>query len=284
MASPIRLALGGAGLLLFCLAGPVAAQEPPPGPPGPEPPRQGMPQRRGPMRDALLRELFLRIAVLPAEEQAQALEGDPLFQQLPPPAQERFRQRLAEFNAQPPERRAALLEQARRARAERPGQGIFLRVAPLPPDEQLRGLESDEAFAALPPHAQERLRQHLERFNNLPPDEQRRVLDRMKQFSELPPEMRDRLERRARRFAEMSPEEREEARRAFESWQQVPPERRLVLLEHLRQLQAAPSEQRPGLANDEQFLSPLEPQERQLFQRLWRLREVVPPARGTGTL
>ena len=162
------------------------------------------------MRDALMRDLFLRVAALPPEEQPRALEEDPLFQRMPPTAQERIRQRLTEFNAQPPGRRAEFLEQARRGRAEHVGQGIFLRVAPLPLEAQQEALKSDDAFAALPPRAQERFRRHLEHFNSLPADA------------------------------------------------------------------------RPALITDEQFLAPLETHERQLFQRLWRLRGALPPGKQDG--
>jgi hypothetical protein len=232
------------------------------------------------MREAQVRELFLRVAALPPEEQQSALDGDPFFQRMPPVAQERFRQRLAEFNAEPPERRAEFLEQARRGRRERVGQGIFLRVAPLPVEEQRLALESDEAFMALPPRAQERIGAHLEHFNSLPAEERRQILQRVSRFSELPPEQRDRLERRARRFAEFSPEQREEARHAFMAWQQLSPERKRVFQERLRRLQGTPPEARSALADDEEFLRPLEEQERHLFRKLWRLRQALPAGRG----
>lgn len=279
----IRRTLCVAGLLCISLTLPLAAQEPPPAAPaGPDRPRQEMRHRRGPMREALMRDLFLRVAALPPEEQPRTLEEDPLFQRMPPTAQEHFRQRLADFNAQPPERRAEFLEQSRRGRTEHVGQEIFLRVAPLPIEAQQEALESDEAFAALPPHAQQRFRRHLEHFNSLPSDERARVLERMIRFRGLPPDRRQRLERRARRFAEISPEQREEARRAFDVWQQLPPERRQLLFERLRRLQAAAPDARLALANDEQFLSPLAPEERQLFHQLWHLREVLPQGRGPG--
>jgi hypothetical protein len=90
------------------------------------------------------------------------------------------------------------------------------------------------------------------------------------------------MERRARRFAEMSPEARQEARHAFAAWQQLPPERKQLFMEKVRRLESATPEERRVLAADEQFLSPLDAQERQLFQQLWRLREVVPPRKGIG--
>ena len=222
------------------------------------------------------RALFLRAAPLPPEEQQQALESDEFFQQWPPPAQQRFRQRLEEFNSLPAERRQMMLAWGERRHQEEVAQGLFLRLAPLPPEEQQRLLESDDFFQAQPPEAQQRFRQHLEQFNARPAEERTQMLERLQHFAALPAEEQERIRRRARLFSQMSPEQRQQAQQSFQAWQQLPPERRPLLLERLRRLQAASPEEQSSLLQDPEFLAPLEESERGLLRDLWRLRELLP--------
>lgn len=258
------------------------AQQHPRGPSGGGPMGPGM-HRRGPGPEGPpMRTLLLRVAKLPAEAQQQALESDEAFQRMPPRMQERVRQRLAEFNALPAEQRQTLLEQFERGGEARPLHALFLRVAPLSPEEQQRALQEDTFFQALPPQAQERFRRHLERFSQQPPEERQRQLGRFQRFADLPPEEQERLRYRAERFAEMNPEQRREARRVFHAWQQLPPERRDLMVERLRRLQSAAPEERRSLLEDEDFLAPLSAEEKQLLQQVWRLRQVVPPPGPQG--
>ncbi len=235
---------------------------------------------RRPGPDRPMMQLFLRLAPLAPEEQEQALAGDEFFQQLPPRAQDIFRRRLAVFNARPQEERQRGLEQwdirPRMQRAEE----LFQRVAPLAPEEQQRILGEDELFQSLPPQAQERFRMRLEHFNGLPADEKERRLQKLREFGQLPPEEQQRLRERARMLENMSPEQRREAQRLFQAWQGLPPERRQLLEERVHQLQQASPEQRRRLANDPQFLSPLNQNERRLLRGVWQIRQAMPPHPG----
>lgn len=275
--SLIVLAVSALGLAL--LTGGLQAQEPPqsrlderrqtqrPGPRGGGPVGVGH----------HLRSLFMRVARLPPEEQQHVLENDEFFRRLPSVAQERFRRRLTEFNALPPERRQHMLERWRHAaEAQRAGQALFLRLAPLPPEEQQRALESAEFFQKLPPPAQQRFRRHLEEFNSRPPEERQRMLEHFRRFSGLSPEQQEEVRRRARLFQQMSPEQRRQARRIFQAWQQLPPHRRRLLGERLRRLQLASPEERAALAQNPDFLAPLRENERHLLRGLWHLRQHLP--------
>ncbi|MEE9235523.1 MAG: DUF3106 domain-containing protein [Candidatus Acidoferrales bacterium] len=280
-------------LAVAALSGALAAADPAPllgaGLPGQQPPpnrrqqvepRQGEPQGPG-ARERAVRELFMRVAPLPPDEQRRALESSPLFQQLPPMARQRFEQRLAQFNALPPERRRERLERFQRAAwAEQAAQALFLRLGPLPPEQQERVLRNDEFFQRLPPPAQQRFRRHLEQFNTRPPEERQRILQRFQRFAELSPQEQQRLRRRARQFAQMSPEQRRQAQRIFQAWQQLPPERRRLIAERLRRLHQAPPEARARLTQEPQFLGPLRENERHLLRGLWQLRQHLPPPQG----
>jgi hypothetical protein len=201
-----------------------------------------------------MREMLMRLAEMPPEQQQQVLEDDPVFKRMPPHVRERIRQRLEELNQLPPEERRRRLQTSRRGRGFRRGQELFLRVAPLSPEEQEQALAEDELFQSLPLHAQQRLRHHLERFNSQPPEAREREL-----------------------FAGMSPEQRQQARHVFGTWRRLPPERRGVMTERLRRLQQATPEERQALVNDEEFLAPLSEEERTLFRQLWELRRDLPP-------
>lgn len=276
--SGTRLLLGSVLLALLWPVAAVQAQEPPPGPPpdrdqvGPGMHRRG----RGP-RDGRMRELLMRLAEMPPEQQQEALENDPDFQRIPPHVQESIRQRLQELNQLPPEERQRRLENLRRGRGGRRGQELFMRVAPLSPDEQERALAGDEFFQSLPPHAQQRFRGHLERFNSQPPEARERELGRLRRFSKLPGHRQDRLRRRAHRFAGMSPEQRQQARQVFGAWRRLPPERRELMTERLRRLQHASPEERQALIGDQEFLAPLDQEERTLLRQVWELRRDLPP-------
>ncbi|MGH9778420.1 MAG: DUF3106 domain-containing protein, partial [Candidatus Acidiferrales bacterium] len=241
------------------------------------------------------------VASLPPEEQEQALEADEFYQQLPPRAQENFRRRLAEFNTLPPEERQRRLEHGppsggRRMRDAAPGEPppfdarqrepgkraeeLFLRVAPMAPEEQEQALAADEFFQQAPPEMQQRFRHRLQKFNALPAEERQQRLQHLRRFAELPPEERRAIRERGRIFAEMSPEQRQEAQRLFAAWQQLPPERRQLVAERLRKLHQAAPEERRRLAQDPEFLSPLRENERGLLRGLFQMRQNLPARPG----
>ena len=274
------IALAAAALGLALLAGEARAQ----GGPGPyqrrEGPRAGM-GRRGPGAGAQnrpMQELFLRVAKLPPAEQRPALDADELFQRMPPFARERFLQRLEDFNALPGERRQQMLARGEGALRMQAAQQLFLRVAPLAPGEQEEALAGDAGFQQMPPPMQQRFRQHLEEFNRRAPEEREQMLGRMQRFAELAPEEQERMRQRARLFALMTPEQRQQAQRVFQTWQQLPPARQQLIIERLRNLQQTPLDMRATLLNDEEFLAPLDENERRLLRSLWELRGLLPPA------
>jgi len=274
------IALAAAALGLALLAGEARAQ----GGPGPyqrrEGPRAGM-GRRGPGAGAQnrpMQELFLRVAKLPPAEQRPALEADELFQRMPPFARERFLQRLDEFNGLPADHRQEMLGRWEGALRMQAAQQFFLRLAPLAPEEQERALAGDAVFQGMPPQMQQRFRQRLEDLNRRAPEERERMLGRMQRFAELSPEEQERVRQRARLFALMTPEQRQQAQRVFQDWQQLIPERRQLIIERLRNLQQTPFDMRAALLNDEEFLAPLDENERRLLRSLWELRGLLPPA------
>jgi hypothetical protein len=274
------IALAAVALGLALLAGEARAQGP-----GPhqrrEGPRAGLGRRgAGPGGEdrRAAQQLFLRVAKLPPAEQRPALEADELFQRLPPFARERFLQRLDEFNAMPEERRRQMLARGEGALRMQAAQQLFLRVAPLTAEEQEQALVGDAEFREMPPMMQQRFRQHLEEFNRRPPEERERMLGRMQRFAELSPQEQERMRQRARLFALMTPEQRQQALQTFQAWQQVPPARRQLIIERLRGLQQSPFDMRATLLNDEEFLAPLDDNERRLLRSLWELRGLLPPA------
>lgn len=273
------IALVAVTLGVALLAGDARAQGP-----GPyqrrEGPRAGM-GRRGSgagAEDRPLRELFLRAAKLPPAEQRPALEADELFQRMPPFARERFLQRLDEFNGLPADRRQQMLGRWEGALRMQAAQQLFLRLAPLAPEEQEQALAGDAVFQQMPPLMQQRFRQHLEDFNRRAPKERERMLGRIQRFAELSLEEQERVRQRARLFAQMTPEQRQQAQRVFQGWQQLIPERRQLIVERLRNLQQTPFDMRAALLNDEEFLAPLDEHEQRLLRSLWELRGLLPPA------
>lgn len=246
---------------------------------GPSRDPQARPQhhrRAGPPRDRAARALLLRVGKLPPAQQQQALENDEVFRQMPLQVQRHIRQQLAEFSKLPAGQRQAMLERLARGGGLGPPQALFLRVAPLSPEEREGVLKNDEFFQALPPRVQQRFRRRLEEFKRQSPRQQQRTLRRLQRFAELAPADQQKLRHRARRFAEMSPAQRERARHVFRAWQQLPANRRQLLVERLRRLQQSSPQGRQALLEDREFLAPLSEEERGLLRQLWRLRQVLP--------
>ena len=104
------------------------------------------------------------------------------------------------------------------------------------------------------------------------------MLGRMQRFAELSPEEQERMRQRARLFALMTPDQRQQAQRVFQAWRELPPERRQLVIERLRNLHETPFDMRATLLNDEEFLAPLDENERRLLRSLWELRGLLPPA------
>jgi hypothetical protein len=75
----------------------------------------------------------------------------------------------------------------------------------------------------------------------------------------------------------MSPEQREQARRVFGAWRRLPDDRRQLVRDRIRRLQQTPPSNRDALLENEEFLSPLTANERNLLRQLWQLRQTLPP-------
>jgi len=200
-------------LFLFLLAAMIPApsqawlfQEAPPGPVGPRSrgfrdsdgrrPRPPGPGRRGaPMPPPWLLQQLMDV---PADQQQQALESNPRFQELPPDRQEFVRDSLRRFQALPADRREELLGRIRRFQQMPPERQRELmerqrRFRELPPEERERIEQRFDAFRRLSPEQRERAREiYSSHWRSLSPDRRRVVMDEFRRLRELPPEERTR--------------------------------------------------------------------------------------------
>ena len=81
----------------------------------------------------------------------------------------------------------------------------------LPPDQQLKLLESEPAFKRLPAERQNALRERLKKFNSLPADKRNQALKRMEFLAKLTPQQRQQL-REANQQLQTLPQDRQVAR------------------------------------------------------------------------
>jgi len=134
------------------------------------------------------------------------------------------------------------------------------RVRDMPPDQQQRFLENNQAFRNLPPQRQQQILQNLDKWNKLSPDEKDAVRKREEFLENLPPEQRDYV-----------------THTLLPKWQAMPQERRQVINRHLAMLRnMSPATQQAAL-NDPKFTQGLSPDEQSMLRDLNSLRN-PPPA------
>lgn len=180
-------------------------------------------------------------------------------------------ERLREWRAQRQAARQQRAEAAANGRAGAKGQpnvrameGLppkwVERVRDMPPEQQQRFLENNEAFRSLPPQRQQQIRQNLEKWNQLSPEEKQAAREREAA-----------LER-------MTPEQREYVRNTLlPRWQAMPQDRRQVINRHLAMLRnMSPATQEAAL-NDPRFTQGLSPDEQSMLRDLNSLRNPAPP-------
>jgi hypothetical protein len=133
------------------------------------------------------------------------------------------------------------------------------RVRDMPPDQQQRFLENNEAFKSLPFQRQQQILRNLDNWNKLSPEEKQAAREREAL-----------LER-------MTPEQREYVRNTLlPKWQAMPQDRRQVINRHLAMLRnMSPATQQAAL-NDPRFMQGLNPDEQSMLRDLNSLRN--PPA------
>ena len=120
----------------------------------------------------------------------------------------------------------------------------------LPPDQQMKALESDPFFKKLPPQRQNELRERLKKFNSLPPDKRDQALQRM-QF-----------------LANLSSTQREELRKASAQLKGLPPERQVAVHKAVRHLRQMPPDERKQVLESDRFKSTFSDQEQKLIGQL----------------
>jgi len=146
--------------------------------------------------------LLQQMMDVPADQQQQALESNPLFRELSPDSQERMRNSLRRFQELPPDRREELLGRIRRFQQMPPARQQELierqrRFRELPPDERQRIEQRFDAFRRLSPEQRERAREiYSSRWRSLSPDRRRALMDEFRRLRALPPD------ERARRLAQ----------------------------------------------------------------------------------
>ena len=180
-------------------------------------------------------------------------------------------ERLREWRARQQARRAAAAEArangggaAKGQPNERAMEGLppkwVDRVRDMPPEQQQRFLENNQAFRNLPPQRQQQILQNLDKWNRLSPEEKDAVRKREEFLENLPPEQREYV-----------------THTLLPKWQAMPQERRLVINRHLAILRnMSPATQQAAL-NDPKFMQGLSPDEQSMLRDLNSLRN-PPPA------
>ena len=131
----------------------------------------------------------------------------------------------------------------------------------LPPEQQLKSLESDPSFKKLAPEKQSALRDRLSEFNALPPEQRQRVLQRMNFIAGL------------------SPDQRKQLRDANQQLQALPQDRKVMVHTALRHLRKMDPQQRQETMQSEQFRSTFSDQEQGILKQL----SAINPAQESGT-
>ncbi len=131
----------------------------------------------------------------------------------------------------------------------------------LPPDQQMKALESDPFFKRLPPQRQNELRERLKKFNSLPPEKRDQALQRMEFLSKL------------------SPQQREELRSASQQLKGLPQDRQVAVHKAVRHLRQMPADERKQVLESDRFKSTFSDQEQKL---IGQLAEMNVPETGTA--
>lgn len=129
----------------------------------------------------------------------------------------------------------------------------------LPPDQQMKALESDPFFKRLPPQRQNALRERLKKFNSLPPEKRDQALKRM-QF-----------------LAKLTPQQREELRNASQEIKKLPQDRQVAVHKAVRHLRQMPPDERKQVLESDRFHTAFSDQEQKL---IGQLAEINPPGDG----
>jgi phage-related protein len=132
----------------------------------------------------------------------------------------------------------------------------------LPPDQQLKALESDPKFQKLPPDRQAALRERLRKFNSLPPEQRDRALQRMDFMQSL------------------THEQREQIRDANQKMQALPQDRRVAVHTALRHLRQMSPEQRQQVFASDRFRNTFSGQEQEILKQL---ATINPPFGSSST-
>jgi hypothetical protein len=120
----------------------------------------------------------------------------------------------------------------------------------LPPDQQLKLLESDPNFKKLPPQRQNELRERLKKFNSLPPQKRDQALQRLEFLSKL------------------SPQQRQQLRDANQQLKGMPPERQVAVHKAVRHLRQMPPQERQQVMQSDRFRTTFSDQEQKLISQL----------------
>ncbi|HSK43579.1 MAG TPA: DUF3106 domain-containing protein [Candidatus Binatia bacterium] len=120
----------------------------------------------------------------------------------------------------------------------------------LPPEQQLKILESEPAFKKLPTEKQNALRERLKKFNSLTPEKRTQALQRMEFLSKL------------------TPQQRQQLRDANQQLQGLPPERQVAVHTALRHLRQMPPAERQQVIQSDRFRSTFSDQEQKLISQL----------------
>jgi hypothetical protein len=120
----------------------------------------------------------------------------------------------------------------------------------LPPDQQLKLLESDPAFKKLPPQRQNELRERLKKFSSLTPEKRAEALRRM-EF-----------------LAKLTAPQREQLRNASQQLKGLPPDRQVAVHTAVRHLRQMPSAERQQIIQSDRFRTTFSDQEQKLISQL----------------
>jgi Protein of unknown function (DUF3106) len=132
----------------------------------------------------------------------------------------------------------------------------------LPPDQQMKALESDPFFKRLPPQRQNELRERLKKFNSLPPEKRDQALQRM-DF-----------------LAKLTPQQREQLRNASQQLKGLPQDRQVAVHKAVRHLRQMPPDERKQVLESDRFKSTFSDQEQKLIGQLAEMN--VPEGGGTA--
>ncbi len=201
----------------------------------------------------------------PPKQQPQRPQGQRQAEQHQP-EQRQPEQHHPEMSAQPQIDRQAEMRAAQPQGLGQPGghAGDWLRrYKDLPPDEQEKALQNDQAFQKLPPQRQQMLRQRLQHFSNLTPEKQIQELNRMETWEHL------------------TPEQKQQALQIHSQMQQLPPDRQRMVRTAVRDLRNMPPAQREEIINSERFKGMFSEQERGILREVTRL-PLAPAEEGEG--